>query len=245
MNAPERPEITIGIPAYNEVECLEGVVRHAREVLARLRETHEILIIDDGSSDGTGALADRLAAQWPEVRVLHHPENRSFSGALRTLYRSAGGRWLFLVPADGQIDVAEIEAFLPHRASSDVVLGYRLSRPDRWHRRVNHVLFWLLTRLLFGFRFREISSCKLYKVDLLKDLPIVSRPGTATIEPEVIYRLACKGARFAEVPYHLHARQGGTAKGARLSMIFKTFFDLFWLRFGLLGRNPDSGKVAG
>ncbi len=146
------------------------------------------------------------------------------------------------------MDVAEIEPFLARRDAADVVLGYRLTRPDRWYRRINSLLFKLITRMLFGFRFREISNCKLYRADLLRDLPLLSRPGTATIEPEVIFRLARKGARFAEVPYTLLARQGGTAKGAK--MFQKTFFDLFWLRFRLLGRDPvipaasDKGTVV-
>jgi glycosyltransferase involved in cell wall biosynthesis len=250
VEATQRPEVTVGIPAYNERECLEAVVRNAREVLARLVGSYEVLIVDDGSTDGTSALADALCARWPEVRVVHHPENLSFSGAIRTLYRNVRGQWLFLCPADGQVDVAEIEPFLARRDVADVVLGYRLTRPDRWYRRINSLLFKLITRMLFGFRFREISNCKLYRSDLLRDLPLISRPGTATIEPEVIFRLARKGARFAEVPYTLLARQGGTAKGAKMSMILKTFFNLFWLRFRLLGRDPmipaasDKGTVV-
>jgi glycosyltransferase involved in cell wall biosynthesis len=236
VGATSRPEITIGIPAYNEKECLESVVRNARDVLALLGETYEVLVIDDGSTDGTAALADELAGRWPEVRVVHHPENLSFSGAIRSLHRNSRGNWLFLCPADGQVDLGEIRQFLAERSQVDVVLGYRLTKPDAWHRRINSLLFKLMTRVLFGFRFREISNCKLYKVDLLKDLPVLSRPGTATIEPEVIFRLARQGARFAEVPYTLLPRQGGTAKGAKPSMIMKTFFDLFWLRFRLAGR---------
>jgi glycosyltransferase involved in cell wall biosynthesis len=231
----KRPEVTVGIPAYNEKECLEAVVRNGRDVMTRLGVSYEILIIDDGSTDGTAALAEELSSRWPEVRVVHHPENRSFSGAIRSLHLNSRGRWLFLVPADGQVDVGEIKQFLEVRENVDVVLGYRLTKPDRWHRRMNSFLFKLLTRLLFGFRFREISNCKLYKVDQLRELTVLSQPGTATIEPEVIYRLRCRGAKFAEVPYELLPRQGGTAKGAKLSMIAKTFLSIFWLRFRLIG----------
>lgn len=237
MDPENRPEITVGIPAYNERECLEGVVRNAREVLTRLGETYEVLVVDDGSTDGTSALIDDLAARWPEVRAVHHPTNLSFSGAIRSLHTNAHGRWLFLCPADGQVDVGEIAQFLPRRADADVVLGYRLTKPDRWYRRMNSIFFKVLTRVLFGFRFKEISNCKLYKVDLLRKLSILSRPGTATIEPEVIYRLKRDGARFAEVPYTLLPRQGGTAKGAKLSMILKTFRHLFWLRLCLFDRS--------
>lgn len=235
---PARPEITLGIPAYNEIECLESVVRNGRDVLARLRETYEVLIVDDGSSDGTGALADRLAAQWPELRVVHHSENLSFSGALKSLYRNARGRWLFLCPADGQVDVADLERFLPHRDTADVILGYRLAQPIAWHQQFIHSVSKLVITILFGFRFREISNCKLYRVDLLKDLPLISRPGTATLESEVIFRLKRNGARFAEVPYQLHPRQAGTAKGARLSVIVKTVIGLFWLRIRLMKGDP-------
>jgi glycosyltransferase involved in cell wall biosynthesis len=237
LDPQNRPEITIGIPAYNERECLEAVVRNARDVLPGLGETYEVLIIDDGSTDGTSALADELAARWPEVRVVHHPVNLSFSGAIRSLHTNSRGRWLFLCPADGQVDVGEIAAFLPPRKDVDVVLGYRLTKPDRWYRRINSILFKLMTRILFGFRFREISNCKLYKVDLLRKLSILSKPGTATIEPEVIFRLKRDGARFSEVPYTLLPRQGGTAKGAKFSMIVKTFWALFWLRLCLMDRS--------
>lgn len=225
-----RPEITIAIPAYNEVECLESVVRRAQDTMSDIGTSFEVLVVDDGSTDGTGTLADRLAQQFPEVRVVHHDENLGFTGAIATCYRSAQGEWLFLIPADGQVDVADIRRFLPMRDGADVVLGYRLVKPDAWYRRLNSLCFHALTSLLFGFRFREISTTKLYRVDLLREIRIVSRRGTATIEPEVIYRLVRLGARFAEVGYPFHPRQGGVAKGARPAMIFRTFFALLELR---------------
>src|SRR4030095_5163787 len=104
-----RPEVTVGIPAYNEKECLEAVVRNGRDGLPRRAVSYEILVIDDGSTDGTSALADDLAARWPEVRVVHHPENRSFSGAIRSLHLNSWGRWLFLCPADRPVVVREIK----------------------------------------------------------------------------------------------------------------------------------------
>ena len=210
-------------------------MRRAREAMAALGCTHEILIVDDGSTDGTGALADRLARECPQVRVVHHAANLGFTGAILSSYRNGAGEWLFLCPADGQVDVADVRLFLERRAGVDVVIGHRLAKPEPWHRRMNSKAFHLMTSALFGFRFREISTCKLYKVDWLRRLRIISKPGTATIEPEVIFRLKRLGARFAEVGYPWHARQGGTPKGARLGMIVRTFFELFRLRWKLAG----------
>jgi len=96
--------VTVAIPAYDEITSLAAVVAEAQAELAAigLARDGEVLIVDDGSTDGTSALADDLARSSPNVRVVHHRPNRGFSGAMRTCFRESRGDWIFLAPADGQ-----------------------------------------------------------------------------------------------------------------------------------------------
>ncbi|HYK98654.1 MAG TPA: glycosyltransferase family 2 protein, partial [Candidatus Acidoferrales bacterium] len=123
--------VTIAMPAYDEAPNLAGVAADALAALASSGENGELLIVDDGSSDGTGAIADDLAVRDARVRVVHHTRNLGFSGAMTTSLRQARGEWVFLVPADGQIDMRELMRFLAARADADIVVGVRRGRPER------------------------------------------------------------------------------------------------------------------
>src|ERR1043165_9581998 len=104
--------VTLAMPAYNEAPNLDRVAAEALAALAATGADGELLIVDDGSRDGTGGIADRLALREARVRVVHHDVNRGFSGAMTTALREARGEWVFLVPADGQLDMSELSRFL-------------------------------------------------------------------------------------------------------------------------------------
>ena len=220
--------VTIAIPAYDEVTSLAAVVVEAREELATLGLANdgEVLIVDDGSTDGTSALADSLAASASNVRVIHHLRNRGFSGAMRTCFRESRGEWIFLAPADGQSSMADLGRFLEASATADIVIGVRESRADHAGRRLLSRAFHLIARSLLAIPVREFSSILLFRRSLLDAMPLRSRDSGATMLPEVLFRAHSRGAKLVTVLVPHFPRRSGQAKGGRLSVVLITLVEL-------------------
>ncbi len=234
-------ELAIAIPAYNEVTTLRDVVRASLAQLDLLDADGIVFVVDDGSTDGTGALADALAAEDRRVVVHHHPENRGFSGAIRTALTASGADFVFLIPADGQVPVDILPRFWDSRADADVILGVRRPRADtRWRQ----FLSWgyhAISRLLLGIRLTEFSSTLLARRHVL-EIPTASRPRSAALLAEVMARGQRSGARFKEIPYRHLPRAGGVPKGGDLRIAAHTFFEL--LRIASLLRVRERTRAA-
>lgn len=219
-------QASIVLPAYDEVMNLERVVEEARAALAAFASDGEILIVDDGSRDGTGALADELADRFANVRAIHHPENRGFSGAMASCFREAAGDWIFLAPADGQMELAELGRFIAASRHADIVIGVRAHRSDGLRRTVFSRGFHLIARTLFDLPLREFSSLFLFRRTALAAMSFRSRPRSATLLPEILFRARRRGDTIAELVVQQHPRRGGRAKGGQLSVAVLTLFEL-------------------
>ena len=221
--------VTIAMPAYDEATNLERCAAEALEALGATGHLGELLIVDDGSTDGTSAIADRIAAADPRVRVVHHAANRGFSGAMTTSLREARGEWVFLVPADGQIQMRDMHRFLAARVDADIVVGVRAFRRDARGRAVLSRAFHRIAKLLFPLPLSEFSSAFLFRRALVDGMPIRSRPNGASFLPEVLYRASVRQARFAQLVIEPRARFGGRAKGGQLSVAIRTLVELLRL----------------
>ena len=218
--------VTIAMPAYDEAPNIERTVAEARAALATAGRAGEVLVVDDGSTDGTAALADAIAKTHPDVRVVHHASNRGFSGAMTTALREARGEWVFLVPADGQVRMNDLERFLAARADADIVVGLRASRHDAAGRAALSQAFHRIAKLLFPIPLAEFSAAFLFRRSLVDAMPVRSRPGGASFLPEVLYRATVRRARFAQIVIEPRARLAGRAKGARLGVAVRTLIEL-------------------
>jgi glycosyltransferase involved in cell wall biosynthesis len=220
--------VTVAIPAYDEVTSLGAVVAEAVAELVAidLADDGEVLIVDDGSTDGTSALADQLAGMTGNVRVVHHRANRGFSGAMRTCFREARGDWIFLAPADGQSSMQDLRRFLEASANADIVVGVRESRADHAGRRMLSLGFHQIARSLLGIRVREFSSILLFRRALLDSMPFRSKDNGATLLPEVLFRAQARGARIVTLIVPHFPRRSGRAKGGRLSVVLITLIEL-------------------
>jgi glycosyltransferase involved in cell wall biosynthesis len=218
--------VTVAMPAYDEVDNLERTVRDALDAITATREDGEVLVVDDGSTDGTGPLADRLARSDARVRVAHHRANRGFSGAMTTALRQSRGEWVFLVPADGQVRMSDLPRFLAERTAADVVVGIRAHRPDSARRALLSQAFHKIAKLLFPIPLAEFSAAFLFRRALVDAMPIRSRPGGASFLPEVLYRATVRRARFAQLVIETRPRVAGRAKGARLDVAVRTLLEL-------------------
>jgi glycosyltransferase involved in cell wall biosynthesis len=225
----ERPlAISVFFPCYNEEENVGRVVGRAREVLEAMGAEYEIIIVDDGSKDRTGEIADELAGKDSRIKVVHHSPNRGYGAALQSGFRAATKKLVFFTDGDGQFDIGEIRMLLPMIEKNDIVCGYRLNRQDLFIRKLNGWLWTRLVNLLFGMRIRDIDCAfKLLKREVVADMQMLS--SGALISAEILARATRRGCRITQVGVHHYPRTAGKQTGASPKVILRAFKELFAL----------------
>jgi len=203
-------------------------VGRGKEVLEEMGADYEIIIVDDGSKDRTGEIADELAGKDDRIKVIHHRPNRGYGGALQSGFKAATKELVFFTDGDGQFDIEEIKELLPMIEENDIVCGYRLERQDPFIRKLNGWLWTRLVNLLFGMRIRDIDcGFKLFKRTIVADIPMSS--AGALISAEILARATRKGCKIAQVGVHHYPRTAGEQTGAKLGVILRAFKELFKL----------------
>ncbi len=230
VKPPLRPlSLTITFPCYNEEANVERVTRSAVEVGRRLADDLEVLIVNDGSRDRTGEIAERLAAEIPEVRVVHNSPNRGYGGALSRGFKEATKNWIFYTDGDGQFDLNELETILPLLETHDVVSCYRLDRKDSLLRKLNALAWSTLVNILFHIGLRDIDCAfKIYPKPFIDAIELHSRG--ALIDTEMLAKARNFGLKIAQAGVHHYPRVAGQQTGANLKVILRAFKELFKLR---------------
>ena len=133
--AQEPAGLSVFFPAYNDSGTIASMVIRTVKAASELTSDFEIIIVDDGSADGTAEIADELARTYPQVRAVHHPKNRDYGAALQTGFRSATKDLIFYTDGDAQYDPAELADFWATMTpDADLANGYKISRSDPFHR---------------------------------------------------------------------------------------------------------------
>lgn len=219
-------------PAYNEQENLEKAINSALPVLAGLGLPFEVIIVDNGSTDKTPQIADRLALTYPQVRVIHHASNREYGGALKSGFMNAANEIVVYTDSDNQYDFNDFKKMLPYLDNYDVVTGVREYRHDSIYRKIQSAIFGLLLRILFCLKAKDINcSFKIYRKEVLDNIAICSN--SAFIDAEMYIRAKKKGYKICEVPVTHLPRLAGRATGAKPLVVLITIKEIFnyWFRF--------------
>jgi len=230
--------ISVVIMTYDEAETLEKTVREITAELQSLQHKFEILIVDDGSTDGSGALGDRLAKEDPAVRVIHHTQNLGLGGVYRTGFSEAKLDFVTFFPADSQFPASIISRFLPLLKENDLVLGYLPNRKESFVKRFLSGGERLLYRLLFR-TFPRFQGIFMIRRQLLQDMNLVSRGRGWAILMELILRVRDAGYRVLSVPTEIRPRQSGASKVSNLRTIWSNFRQMI----GLFGSLHKDSKV--
>jgi len=230
------PRLSYFFPAHNEEANLEGLVAEALETLPSLADTFEIIAVDDGSKDGTPALADELAARHPDVvRAVHHPTNLGYGAALRSGFGAARYELVAFTDGDRQfkiVDLGRLTARLAQPDHPDVVVGSRIERADPALRIAYARAYRLANRVFFGLKVTDVDcACKLFRREALEGLRVES--GGAFFSAELLIKLRAAGRTVVEVGVPHYPRTAGSATGARPAVVFRAVRDFWLLRLRL------------
>jgi len=224
-------------PALNEEDHVEAVVRDALTVLPRFTDDIEVTVIDDGSTDRTGKIADDLSKADPRVHVVHHGARRGYGGAVRSGLLSGTKEFIFFTDGDRQFDIADLGRLTAAIDGVDVVLGYRLKRRDPPRTRFVAWVYNRVIRVMFFGGFRDVDCAfKLFRREVFERVPLGSvRSNGAFFSAEMLITLRRAGIRMREVGVPHYPRSAGKAKGQQPKVILRAIRDLLRLRLRLWG----------
>jgi glycosyltransferase involved in cell wall biosynthesis len=238
--------ISVFFPAYNDEASIGRLVGDALAVLPALADDFEVIVVDDGSADGTAAAVEELARGDSRVRVVRHGTNRGYGAALRTGFASATKELVFYTDGDGQYDVRELALLWPLLAEGvDAVNGYKIKRADGWQRKAAGAAYNRFAHLLFSIPIRDVDcDFRLIRRPAVERVALVSSSGSICVE--LVHKLHRTGCRFAEVPVHHYPRAHGRSQFFTLRRVGRTALDLasLWLKVAVPGRRPGARSPA-
>ena len=227
------PEISAVLPVFNEVESLPPLLMELDSVLRAMGRSYEVILVDDGSSDGSGAWIEELARRDPCVHGVLLEANVGQSGALAAGLQRARGAIVLTLDADGQNDPAGIPALLAALERADVVSGVRTPRADSWSRRISSRVANAIRRAALGDSITDVGcSLKAYRREALEGIPLFV--GAHRFLPALCQ---FRGARVAEVPVRHRPRRHGVSKygvGNRMVRGIRDLFGVRWLKSRML-----------
>jgi glycosyltransferase involved in cell wall biosynthesis len=220
--------LSLFFPCHNEESNVENVIHHALRVAPQVASPYEVIIIDDGSTDGTADIVQRFSPAG--VRWVRHERCLGYGAAVRSGLSAARYPWVFFSDGDGQFDLDEIPRLVELSPRTDIISGTRVQRADPWHRLLNARLFELALRLLFGLRVRDPNCAfKLFRRDLFDRIPLQSTG--AMINAEIFLKARGLGATVAFLPVRHRPRAAGRQSGSHPKVILKAmreFVSLWW-----------------
>lgn len=227
--SPGEPKVSLVIPVYNEVECLPPLLQEIRAALDAERIDYELVLVDDGSTDGSGALLDQEARADRRVRPVHFLKNAGQSAAFAEGFRRARGAVIVTLDADGQNPPAEVPRLLAAMTDDvDVVAGYRATRQDSAWRRLQSRIANSVRNRLSGETIRDTGcSLKAFRACHLKSVPLFTGMHRFLV---TLCRLA--GARsVVEIPVEHRPRRAGVSKYGMWNRVFRALADLMAVRW--------------
>lgn len=229
-------ELSLVLPAYDEEAGIARAVVEANDALRRLGLTYEILVVDDGSRDGTAAEVRRAATDRPAVRLLCHATNRGYGAALRTGFEAARGRLVAFTDADCQFHLDDLAHLLPLTATHAVAVGYRVGRQDPWLRKFYSRGYNLLIRVLLGTTVRDVDcALKVFRREALAGLLPESRG--FFVNTEMLTRARQQGFALAEAGVRHRRRERGQSKVSvrDVPRVLAVLLPFWWTQIVLAG----------
>ncbi len=235
--------LSIFFPAYNDSGTIASLVMTALRTARKLTPDHEVIVVNDGSADGTAEILNELAGIYSQVRVVHHERNRGYGGALRTGFATATRELVFYTDGDAQYDPAEMEALWQRFDENvDLVNGYKISRSDPLHRIVIGRIYHYTVKALFGLTVRDVDcDFRMMRRSIFETVHLEKNSGVICLE--MMKKITDAGFRIAEVPVHHYHRAYGKSQFFNFRRLFRTAIDVMKLWYALVvkGEHKHAG----
>jgi len=224
--------LSVFLPAFNEEENIASTISNVQQGLDLCKlKNYEIIVVNDASTDQTAKVVESLQAKYPKLRLVTHPTNLGYGGALKTGFQESKYEWVAFTDSDGQFDFKEITKFIEKTDSADLIVGYRIARADPFRRKVLTYGWKTIALLLLGLSVKDYScGFKLIKKSVYNAvLPLETEEKVTQIE--FLVKAKKRGFQFAEVGVNHYPRRFGSPTGGSIfsKVFFKSFVDLFIL----------------
>jgi glycosyltransferase involved in cell wall biosynthesis len=232
------PSISAFFPAYNDAGTIASMVVTADRTLREITDDYEVIVVNDGSPDHTGEVLADLQTRYPKLRVVTHPKNRGYGGALRSGFANATKELVCYTDGDAQYDPREFK-LLAERMNEhvDVVQGYKIQRHDPIERIVIGKLYHTIVRAMFGLGIRDVDcDFRLIRRKVFDEVELTQDSGVICVE--MMTKITQAGYRITEVPVHHYHRAYGKSQFFNFRRVGRVGVDLLklWARLVLLRR---------
>ena len=237
--------ISAFFPAYNDAGTISSMVISVLLTLRELTDDYEVIVVNDGSQDHTAAILDELARIYPdEVRIIHHPQNRGYGGALRTGFYSATKEWIFYTDGDAQYDPRELKNLAALvRDDIDFINGWKIERQDPLHRIIIGRIYQYTIKMAFGLKLKDVDcDFRLMRKEVFEEVDLTSDSGVICVE--LMKKVQDAGFRLTETPVHHFHRAYGKSQFFRFRRLAQVARDLTKLWYRLVWRKDRARLPA-
>lgn len=221
----EKPEITIFFPVYNDENTIASMTEKCIQVLKEIASKYEVIIINDGSPDNSGAVADEMANKYEYVRVIHHPQNKGYGAAIKSGLENAQYEWVCFTDGDDEYDIEDLRKMIRLKDYYDLIITFRYVKLYSTLRVFISGMYNKIFRVLFRTNYRDISTgLRLMRKSVYDDLTIIS--DSPFIGAEITLRTMLKGYRVGEMGIQTFPREFGKGASVSPKNIWRTIKDM-------------------
>jgi len=216
--------VSINIPIYNNKETIQEVILECIRIVSSITNDWEINLVDDGSTDGSKMIIDKIGKANERIKIFHHVTNMGFGPTLKEIFTLGSKKWIFFISADGQFLPSDLIKMWKQTENYDYILGIREKRNDSFFRRVNSKIYNLIISIISKKRTKDVNSIVLFKRDILSKIQLKSN--SAFVHAELYMKTIKNNFKMTEVKVFHKKRMHGRGGGGKLNVILKTAHDL-------------------
>ena len=235
------------MPMFNEAENIEETLRRVSGLAEEICDDYEVIVADDASTDGCGAIVDDMASRDPHIKSIRLKANTKFGGALNKGLMAASKDIIVYTDSDFPAKEEDIKKALALLDGADIITAYSLVMKDASMKRIlMSKMYNFLVRLLFGLKLHDINSgFKAYKRKALEGLMLTSK--SPFIDAEIFIETKKRGFKIKQYGLVFDLRTGGRSSISRFGIVARTFWDMlrYRLQSGISGANPGLGREQG